>query len=231
VKAAVRATGLGKTFRSGGGAVAALSDVTVEIRTGELTLLVGPSGSGKTTLLCLAAGLLQPTSGDVELCGIRLNGLGETAVARVRRERLGFVFQHHHLFPALSAIDNVAQVLELKGSSRAAARRRAAEVLGRVGLAERLEHRPGTLSGGEAQRVAIARAICDRPSVVLGDEVTASLDAESAAQVADLLRAEVASDRAVVLVTHDQRLERVADRVITLADGRVVGDHAVGAPS
>jgi putative ABC transport system ATP-binding protein len=225
MSALVRASGVGKTYSSGPSAVTVLDDVSLEIHANQLTLLMGPSGSGKTTLISVMAGLMRPTRGEVELCGASLSRMTESAMTKVRRENLGFVFQQYHLFPALTALENVSQVLKLKGKSSRDARARAAEVLTRVGLGSRLDHKPAALSGGEKQRVAVARALCDHPAVVFGDEVTAALDAQSAHRVVELLRGHVGPGRAVLLVTHDHRLEPFADRIVTMEDGRIVGDR------
>jgi putative ABC transport system ATP-binding protein len=201
-----------------------LRDVSCAFYAGELSLLMGPSGSGKTTLVSLLAGLMRASSGSVRLCGNDLDGLGEEALARLRRRHLGFVFQHYNLLGALTALDNVAELLVMKGEQRRAARARAEEVLFSVGLGERMHHRPKQLSGGQQQRVAIARAIAARPDVIIGDEVTAALDSVAAESVMELLRTQVAPDTAVVLVTHDPRFADYADRIVALHDGRLRED-------
>jgi putative ABC transport system ATP-binding protein len=221
----VRARGLTKTYRMGEVETTVLRDVTLDVRAGELALLMGPSGSGKTTLLCLLSGLLRPTAGEVELCGVPITGLSQRHAAEVRRRSVGFVFQSYNLFPALSALDNVAEVLALKGMPLAAAREVATESLARVGLKDRLRHLPGELSGGERQRVAIARAMAGNPALVLGDEPTAALDRRTGMDVVGLLRDSVSSHRGVLLVTHDVRLAKYAHRVIEIDDGRIVGDR------
>jgi putative ABC transport system ATP-binding protein len=217
-----RANSVSKRYGDGALATDVLHDVSLSLPAGELTLLMGPSGSGKTTLLSILAGLLRPTSGNVELCGVPISSAPAEEVTRTRRARLGFVFQSYHLFPALSALDNVAEVLAMKGEPLPSARARAREVLGRVGLADRLAHLPAKLSGGEKQRVAIARAFAGEPALILGDEPTAALDGTTAHSVMELLRGHVGPGRGVLLVTHDHRLERFADRVIELGDGRIV---------
>jgi putative ABC transport system ATP-binding protein len=213
-----------KTFGRGETATHAVRGVTCEFPAGELALLMGPSGSGKTTLISILAGIMQPTSGDVSLCGTPVAGLREETVARVRRRHLGFVFQGYNLFPALTALENVAEVLVLKGMARAAAEAAAHEVLASVGLKSRVHHRPSELSGGQQQRVALARALAGSPEVIIGDEVTAALDTASAEAVMALLRRHVGPRTAVVLVTHDQRLARYADRVVAMEDGRITTD-------
>jgi len=220
-----RADAISKVYGEGRLTTRVLSDVSLTVSAGELTLLMGPSGSGKTTLLSILAGLLRPSNGDVELCGSAIARAPAAVVTRVRRAHLGFVFQGYNLFPALTALENVAEILALKGVALPQARARAATALTRVGLAERLHHLPAQLSGGEKQRVAIARACAAQPQLVLGDEPTAALDGASATAVMELLRDHVNEDRAVLLVTHDHRLERFADRVIELSDGRVIDDR------
>jgi len=222
-----RAHGVSKTFRSGTIEVTVLRDVTLEVRTGELVLLMGPSGSGKTTLLCVLSGLLRPSMGDVDLCGVPISRLPERAAGEVRRRNVGFVFQTYNLFPALSALDNVAEVLTLKGMARERARFVAEGSLAGVGLGSRLDHRPGELSGGERQRVAIARALAGDPSLIFGDEPTAALDRQTGLEVVALLKDQVNERRGVMLVTHDARLLRFADRVVEIDDGRIVRDDAV----
>jgi putative ABC transport system ATP-binding protein len=223
----VRARGVGKTFRIGTTDNSVLRDIDLELRAGELALLMGPSGSGKSTLLCILSGLLRPSAGDVELCGVPISRLPEREGAEVRRSKVGFVFQTYNLFAALSALDNVAEVLALKGMPRAEAREVASATLARVGLGARLAHRPGELSGGERQRVAIARALAGGPAVIFGDEPTAALDRHTGAEIVSLLRDQVNEQRGVLLVTHDLRLARFADRVIDIDDGRIVGDRLV----
>jgi len=225
----VKARGLTKTYRMGHLDTTVLRDVSLDVRAGELALLMGPSGSGKTTLLCVLSGLLRPSAGEVELCGVSITGLADRVAAEVRRRALGFVFQTYNLFPALTALDNVAEVLALKGMLLADARRVAGEALARVGLADRLHHLPGELSGGERQRVAIARAMSGDPALVLGDEPTAALDRRTGLDVVRLLREQVNERRAVLLVTHDIRLTQFADRVIEIDDGRIVADGHAGA--
>jgi putative ABC transport system ATP-binding protein len=220
------AQGVTKVFGRDDLATRVLHGVSCEVRCGELVLLYGPSGSGKTTLVSILAGLMRPTTGDVMLAGHPISAMTEEQVARVRRERVGFVFQTYNLFPALTARDNVAEPLVLKGTSREVARKRADEVLGRVGLGHRLDHRPAQLSGGQKQRVAIARALAGGPNLIVGDEVTAALDTDSARSVMAMLRAHVSPERSVLVVTHDRRLEEFADRVIEMEDGRIAGVRA-----
>jgi putative ABC transport system ATP-binding protein len=218
----LEARGVSKTFGAGALTTPVLHEVSLQVRAGELTLLMGPSGSGKTTLISILAGLMRASSGRVEVCGAAISEMDEADVARVRRGRVGFVFQTYNLFPALTALENVALAFRLRGvESRQAARSAAAEALVAVGLGHRLSHRPGDLSSGQKQRVAIARALAGRPALVIGDEVTAALDTQSAMSVMELLRARVTPESATLIVTHDLRLMRFADRVFALEDGRV----------
>jgi putative ABC transport system ATP-binding protein len=211
-----------KTFGSGALATSVLHSASLSLRGGELTLLIGPSGSGKTTLISILAGLMRASAGTVVLCGAPISAMDEAAVAQIRRERLGFVFQTYNLFPALSAQDNVALAFRLRGErDRETARRNAATALEAVGLGHRLTYRPADLSSGQKQRVAIARALAGAPPLVIGDEVTAALDTENALAVMELLRARVTSESAALLVTHDLRLTRFADRIFVMEDGRV----------
>jgi putative ABC transport system ATP-binding protein len=220
-----RAESVSKSYGTGALTTHVLFDVSLTLPAGELTLLMGPSGSGKTTLLSILAGLLRPSSGRVELCGQPIASAPAEVVTRTRRTNLGFVFQTYNLFPALTASENVAEILMMKGVPRAPAHARAEAALTRVGLGERLHHLPAQLSGGEKQRVAVARACAAAPPLILGDEPTAALDGASATTVMELLRGHIAPDRSVLLVTHDHRLERFADRVIELSDGRIVRDR------
>lgn len=198
--------------------------IDLEIRAGELTLLMGPSGSGKTTLLSMLAGLLRPTSGEVELLGVPIHAADERALTRLRRGGVGFVFQQPNLFPALTCLENVAHLLRMKGHGRLAARELSVRALREVGLDDHLQHRPDELSGGQSQRVALARALAGSPTIVFGDEVTSALDGSSAFRVMHLLRSFVGPETAALLVTHDRRLERFADRVLSMEDGTLVSD-------
>ncbi len=213
-----------KTYQTGLLETPVLFGVSLEVPAGELVLLMGPSGSGKTTLISILAGLLRATSGQIELCENRISDMTEAEVSKVRRRHLGFIFQTYNLFPALTALDNVAEVLCMKGESISKSRKMAKEALDRVGLAERAHHIPSNLSGGQKQRVAIARALAGNPSLILGDEVTAALDGASAKIVMQILRDLVGPQNGVLIVTHDHRLERFADRVIEMEDGLITND-------
>jgi putative ABC transport system ATP-binding protein len=206
--------------------VTILEDITLDIPEKQMVAIVGPSGSGKSTLLGLVAGLDRPTSGSIRLDGIDITTLTENAMARWRREKIGYIFQSFHLIPTLTAVENVAVPLELTGDS--SARSTAEALLRSVGLAERLDHYPVQLSGGEQQRVAIARAFACRPPILLADEPTGNLDSATGHQVIDLLTG-LHRDfgTTLVLVTHDQDLARLAERVIALRDGRVESDSVI----
>jgi putative ABC transport system ATP-binding protein len=221
-----QARAVSKTFSSGSLVATVLHEVSLAVRAGEFALLMGPSGSGKTTLLCLLSGLLRPSEGQIDLCGVPISSLPDRAAAEVRRRSVGFVFQTYNLFPALTALDNVAEVLALKGMPRPRALEVASAALARVGLAHRLRHRPGELSGGERQRVAIARALAGEPALIFGDEPTAALDRHTGLEVVELLKQQVNERCGVLLVTHDPRLLPFADRVIEIDDGRILCDRA-----
>jgi putative ABC transport system ATP-binding protein len=211
-----------RVYGKGAGAVVALDGISISFARGTFTAVMGPSGSGKSTFLHCAAGLDRPTSGTVSIDDQPLAGLSERKLTELRRERIGFVFQSFNLLPALTVWQNVTLPQELDGSrpKRAAV----AEVLERVGLADRHKHRPGELSGGQQQRVAIARALVARPAVIFADEPTGALDTQTAADVLDLLREPVRSQgQTVVMVTHDPVAASYADQVVFLADGQLAG--------
>ena len=203
-----------------------VDDVGVAIRANQLTLLMGPSGSGKTTLLMMMAGLVDASRGRVDLFGVDISGSRIAKAAAIRRQKLGFIFQQYNLFPALTALENVAELLRLKGFGTRQAYEHAAETLTAVGLQDRMDHRPGKLSGGQQQRVAIARALAGDPALIIGDEPTAALDTKTGQRVVALLRGVVSPERGVLLVTHDPRLEPHADRILRIEDGRITADEA-----
>jgi len=210
-----------KTYGSGGNALDALHEVSLELPGGSFASLMGPSGSGKSTFLHIAAGLDRPTSGSASLGGVALGELDEDGLSRLRRERIGFVFQSFNLVPSLSARDNITLPLRLSG--RRADPEWLDEIVGRVGLRERQGHKPGELSGGQQQRVAIARALVARPAVVFADEPTGALDLRTGKDILGLLREAVdALGQTVVMVTHDPVAASHADEVVFLADGSVV---------
>ena len=210
-----------KTVKSGDQPLTILHSLTLDIPRGQFLAIVGPSGSGKSTLLGLIAGLDAPTSGAVLIDGVDITRLDEDALARLRGEKIGFVFQFFHLIPSLTAFENVAVPMEIAGA--ADARRRAQTLLEEVGLTGRAHHYPSQLSGGEQQRVALARALANAPPIVLADEPTGNLDTATGRHIMELLR-EIhrARGTTIVLVTHDAELAAIADSRLVLRDGRVV---------
>jgi putative ABC transport system ATP-binding protein len=217
----ISARNLTMRFGSGGRELTVLDGVTLTVTAGEVVAVTGPSGSGKSTLLGLLAGLDRPSAGELTVAGVDVAHLGETALARFRRDTVGVVFQSYHLIPTLTAVENVAVPLELAGLGDALARAGAA--LEAVGLGDRVDHYPAQLSGGEQQRVAIARAVIRQPPVLLADEPTGNLDTTTGGRVIELLlELNQRLGSTLVLVTHDVLLAERADRIIALRDGRVV---------
>ncbi|WP_097866191.1 ABC transporter ATP-binding protein [Streptomyces sp. rh34] len=214
---------LHRSYGSGAAAVHALRGVSFEIPRGELVALKGRSGSGKTTLLNLVGGLDTPDDGRITVDGTELAGLGEKGLLELRRDRVGFIFQSFGLIPILTAAENVGVPLRLRRADPAERDERVALLLSLVGLADHAEQRPGELSGGQQQRVAIARALANRPALLIADEPTGQLDAETGLAVMELLRAVVRSENVTALVaTHDPQLLGLADRVLELSDGHIV---------
>jgi putative ABC transport system ATP-binding protein len=222
----VEAKDVSKVLGSGAGQVHALNGINLSLRGGELTMLMGPSGSGKTTLLSVLGCMLTPTEGSVQICGISIEGADAEALAKVRREHVGFVFQQYHLFPTLTAAENVQLALDVRGEAGKSARSKSYEALAKVGLASKILSYPRELSGGEQQRVAIARAIVSDPSVILADEPTAALDGTNGQAILRIL-ASIANDsgRSVLVVTHDSRLTPFANRIIFIEDGRLIREQ------
>jgi putative ABC transport system ATP-binding protein len=224
VTAVLQAHGLRKVHGSGAAAVAAVRDVDLELGHGEFLAITGPSGCGKSTLLNLLGGLDRPSGGEIYLHGERVDGAGESRRARLRRTEIGFVFQFFNLIANLTVADNVELPALLAGVPAREARRRAGELLERLGLEETARRVPGDLSGGQQQRVAIARALVNRPSVLLADEPTGNLDTAAAREVVAVLRERHADGQTIVLVTHDMRVASAAQRVVAMRDGRIAGE-------
>jgi putative ABC transport system ATP-binding protein len=226
----IEATEIAMTLGEGAARVDALKGINLSLKGGELTLLMGPSGSGKTTLLSVLGCMLSPTGGTVQIRGRSTTGLNAEQLAEVRRENVGFVFQSYHLFPTLTAAENVRLALDVRGDRSLEAREKANKALATVGLAHKANAFPRALSGGEQQRVAVARAIVGDASVILADEPTAALDSENGQAVMTVL-AEIAKDpaRAMFIVTHDPRIMPFADRILRIEDGRIVSDQRRGA--
>jgi putative ABC transport system ATP-binding protein len=219
-----------KIYKADNGTTRAVDGVSIAVQNGEFVALVGPSGSGKTSLLAMLAALLKPSEGEIIIDGQDLAKMSDKARTRFRREKIGFTFQANNLVPYLTALENVALMLQLNGKYDRAGRERARELLARLGLSDRLNNLPRQLSGGQQQRVAIARALIHNPALVLADEPTASLDTERAYQVVETFSNLIHEQkRAGIMVTHDLRMTEYADRVIQMMDGkikRVLSDQA-----
>jgi putative ABC transport system ATP-binding protein len=217
----VHAEDVVRVYGEGDTEVRALRGVSVQIDPGQLTAVMGPSGSGKSTLMHILAGLDRPTSGSVKIDGIEITTLGDDALTKLRRRHIGFIFQFFNLLPMLSARDNIVLPLTIAGTKPDP--QYFEGLVERVGLADRLEHRPAELSGGQQQRVAIARALVSRPTVVFADEPTGNLDSRTSGEILDLMRGSVEEyGQTTVMVTHDARAAAMADRVLYLADGEIV---------
>jgi ABC-type lipoprotein export system ATPase subunit len=218
------ARGLRKEYGSGAGLVRAIDHVDLEVAGGETLAVMGPSGCGKSTLLHLLGGLDRPTAGELWLNGRRIDRFSERGLAQLRRNEVGFVFQAYHLMDELTAVENVELPALLAGRTPRAARRRASELLERVGLADRAMHLPSALSGGQRQRVAIARALANEPQVVLCDEPTGNLDSAATLEVLRLFEVLHIAGLTLVIVTHDERIAATADRLISMRDGAFVDE-------
>jgi putative ABC transport system ATP-binding protein len=219
--AAVRAQDVTRRYGEGETAVDALRGVSLDVRQGELIAVMGPSGSGKSTLMHIMAGLDRPTSGDVTIAGTTIAKLGDTELTKLRRQHIGFIFQFFNLLPMLTAEENIRLPLSLAG--RKSENGFFDDLVSRVGLGDRLAHRPSELSGGQQQRVAIARALVSRPTVVFADEPTGNLDSATGGEILELLREAVTNyGQTTVMVTHEARAAAIADRIFFLADGLIV---------
>lgn len=219
-----------KKYRQGAREVHALRDVSLNIRKGEFLSVMGPSGSGKSTLLNLMGGLDQPSSGEIFIDNRPLHGISDDELTLIRRRRVGFIFQFFNLLPILTAVENVSLPLLLEGTPLSQIKSKAVDLLGQVGLGERVEHRPEQLSGGEMQRVAIARALITSPVVLLADEPTGNLDSHTSEEIFMLLRNLNEEGQTIVMVTHDSRAAAYGTRIITLKDGCLSEDIRLGEP-
>jgi putative ABC transport system ATP-binding protein len=223
--AVVNATELTRRYGTGEAAVDALRGVSLSVQPGELVAIMGPSGSGKSTLMHILAGLDKPSSGEVEIGGEEITGMNDTELTKLRRRRIGFIFQFFNLLPMLTAEENVVLPLSIAGQKPDDAW--VQELLGKTGLKDRAKHRPSELSGGQQQRVAIARALVSHPSIVFADEPTGNLDSKTSGEILQLMRDSVDSfGQTTVMVTHEARAAAIADRVLFLADGQIVQESS-----
>jgi putative ABC transport system ATP-binding protein len=228
--AIVSASKITRRYGEGDAAVDALRGIDLDVEQGKLTAVMGPSGSGKSTLMHILAGLDKPTEGTVTIAGEEIVSMGDNELTRLRRKHIGFVFQFFNLLPMLTAEENVKLPLSVAGEKVDEAW--FAELVGKVGLADRLKHRPAELSGGPQQRVAVARSLVSRPTVVFADEPTGNLDSKTGEEILNLLRDSSDSyGQTIVMVTHDPRAAAIADRILYLADGLIVLDQSGGDPS
>lgn len=224
----IEARGLAKVYGSGARSVRVFEGLDLSIREGEMVAVLGPSGAGKSSLLHILGGLDRPTAGSVRVAEFDITKLADVELARFRNTKIGFIFQFHHLLPEFSALENTMMPLLVSGAARRESRARAIAILERIGLAERFDHRPGELSGGEAQRVALARALVHRPRVVLADEPTGNLDHRTGETIHAMLQSLHASESLTsIIVTHNERLAALCDRVFHLEDGRLLETTSV----
>ncbi len=217
-----------KSFGDGGSKLTVLKDISLEAKDGEILMLVGPSGCGKTTLISIMAGTLRADQGEIEVFGSPLHRMPASVVTRFRAQNIGFIFQQFHLIPTLNIVQNASVPLLIQGKSTRYAEAKAREALAKVGLGDRLNHRPTELSGGQQQRVAIARALVHEPRLIICDEPTAALDAKNGQVVMELFESVArVPGRCVVIVTHDNRIFPHADRIASMDDGRIIEIHEV----
>jgi putative ABC transport system ATP-binding protein len=222
---AISVRNISRDFEAGGQTLRVLHNIDADIRSGELTYLVGESGSGKTTMISIIAGILYPTEGSVSVFGTDIYALSDNDLVRFRLANIGFIFQQYNLIPSLTAAENASVPLVAAGMHRAEALERSMAVLEKLNMTAQSEKRPNQMSGGQQQRVAIARALVHEPKLIVCDEPTAALDAKSGRRVMDLLREVALSpDRSVIIVTHDNRIFDLADRILVMEDGRITRD-------
>ncbi|VVB90011.1 putative ABC transporter ATP-binding protein [uncultured archaeon] len=213
-----------KTYNQGKIPVHALDDVSFDVKKGEFISIVGPSGSGKSTLLSIIGLLDRPTEGSVFIDSMEITKAKESEAPRIRREKIGFVFQHFNLLPALTAMENVDIAMRFSGIPGGKRKERAFQLLTQIGLGDRVKHRPSEMSGGQQQRVAIARAIANNPSIILADEPTGAVDTKTREVIVELLKELSKGGQTIIVVTHDMDVARQTDRIITMRDGRIASD-------